>query len=747
MEAADEVLMVDEVEERKRRDVARELLDTERTYVANITTYLQPLRVQGLVAEEQLGHMFGNIERLWAISSELLAALEDRLHWWGPHQQLGDVFLRLVYDEYYHNYDRAVETVDTLERQDAGFKQFLLDQVQVGGFGCEALTLGSRLILPIQRLPRYLMLLGALAAKTPAGHPDQGLLREALEQLQETATRIDDQLKRMENRNRIYHIQSQLFSCPVLATPDRVLLREGVVLKLSSSFAVNCTIFLFSDVLVYAHRSLKSFSLLRYKGTINLAECFVRSIPDSDEFKNAFQVLVAFEKPLTLYTKKAEDKVAWMAAIQDAIDALLAAEPDLVDQRKSWKPSKKSQGVWRLLRDRNLLKRSPDTSDSDPSPLPSLPTSTSSSSSSSSSSPSSSSSSSSYPSLALSPRRFYTQSFSHSAPLPSVEELTQSAEEPTGRLSRVKSGRLRQRKLDQAQASRSTPAVASRHHHHQPLSADSSTSPEPAAAKEGGQAKKEKRERQQKDKETRRKHLLHSLTLRRFSSASHNHRHHNRDEPPSSLSPRSSPTSPTALSPSQSPRDRLAQLLSPRLPPLTRQSPCPTSSGAQVAEMARRSTAVTGRPPTAQKMRSISGELPRNKSRGATATPASLPLLRNHPTAVTVDDSVVWRSSATDIDESWILERMYTSDSGAFDHPITPSPTSAPVSSPSPSPLLRALGLPRTAAASSLAAAKAVIRGWEPPEHERPKHRHRPPSASGSPHRHQRGQTDSNHLP
>ena len=48
-----------------------------------------------------------------------------------------------VYDEYYHNYDRAVETVDTLERQDAGFKQFLLDQVQVGGFGCEALTLGT----------------------------------------------------------------------------------------------------------------------------------------------------------------------------------------------------------------------------------------------------------------------------------------------------------------------------------------------------------------------------------------------------------------------------------------------------------------------------------------------------------------------------------------------------------------------------------------------------------------------------
>jgi hypothetical protein len=52
--------------------------------------------------------------------------------------------------------------------------------------------------------------------------------------------------------------------------PNRFLLKEGVVLKMASSFAVNCTIYLFSDVLVYAHRSLKSFSLLRYKGTVRI---------------------------------------------------------------------------------------------------------------------------------------------------------------------------------------------------------------------------------------------------------------------------------------------------------------------------------------------------------------------------------------------------------------------------------------------------------------------------------------------
>jgi hypothetical protein len=61
-----------------------------------LQTYLQPLRVRGLVDEEQLNHMFSNIEQLWGISSALLAALEARLQAWSSQQCLGDIFLRLV---------------------------------------------------------------------------------------------------------------------------------------------------------------------------------------------------------------------------------------------------------------------------------------------------------------------------------------------------------------------------------------------------------------------------------------------------------------------------------------------------------------------------------------------------------------------------------------------------------------------------------------------------------------------------
>ncbi len=73
----------------------------------------------------------------------------------------------------------------------------------------------SRLILPVQRLPRYQMLLKALMKRTPEDHMDYKPLGQAISLLEQVAERIDDNLKRIENKNHIYTIQSKLSGCPV----------------------------------------------------------------------------------------------------------------------------------------------------------------------------------------------------------------------------------------------------------------------------------------------------------------------------------------------------------------------------------------------------------------------------------------------------------------------------------------------------------------------------------------------------
>ena len=135
------------------------------------------------------------------------------------------------------------------------------------------------------RLPRYQMLLSALTNNTEPTHPDYEALSRALSLMKDVACRIDNNLKRIENKNRIYEIQTRLIGCPVshllntsetqclpsqfLAKLSRTFLREGVVLKVTSRWVVTCTLFLFSDILVYSHRSLKSFSQLTYKGMVS----------------------------------------------------------------------------------------------------------------------------------------------------------------------------------------------------------------------------------------------------------------------------------------------------------------------------------------------------------------------------------------------------------------------------------------------------------------------------------------------
>ncbi len=80
---------------------------------------------------------------------------------------------------------------------------------------CESLSLMSRLILPVQRLPRYQMLLKALMKRTAADHVDYKPLGQAISLLEQAAEHIDENLKHIENKNYIYTIQNKLSGCPV----------------------------------------------------------------------------------------------------------------------------------------------------------------------------------------------------------------------------------------------------------------------------------------------------------------------------------------------------------------------------------------------------------------------------------------------------------------------------------------------------------------------------------------------------
>lgn len=179
--------------EAKRAQVAEELLETERSYVAGIkllvSAYKLPLEntldapVQhqgGLVTKADVARLFLNIEDICEESDKVLYALEARVRQWGVASCVGDVFLRLtpalhLYNVYNGGYTDALACFRELslnKRFEGVFLFIYLHQKTKKKWTfffflafCDAqrmltsdqskLDFVSLSIMPIQRVPRY----------------------------------------------------------------------------------------------------------------------------------------------------------------------------------------------------------------------------------------------------------------------------------------------------------------------------------------------------------------------------------------------------------------------------------------------------------------------------------------------------------------------------------------------------------------------------------------------------------------
>lgn len=112
------------------------------------------------------------------------------------------------------------------------------------------------MIQPVQRIPRYRLLLADLVKYTEVDHHDRKALIEALEKMGETASYLEKKSEEAENTTKVLEIQSHLSgNFQNLAQPGRRFVRQGI---LSSWELENKNVkkprerqvFLFNDTLV-----------------------------------------------------------------------------------------------------------------------------------------------------------------------------------------------------------------------------------------------------------------------------------------------------------------------------------------------------------------------------------------------------------------------------------------------------------------------------------------------------------------
>lgn len=171
----------DEVEKREslRIRAIKEVLVTEKFYLKSLnlllTHYVVPLKP--LLDHPTHNILFGHIEMIHNLNSELLAELEMDLN------NVGSAFLRLgpflkLYSVYAFDYKRVLLTLQELQDKNTKFKAFLdrtesRPDVQT--------KLNSLLILPIQRVPRYKLLLQQVLLYTSPSDSDFKILQVSVD--------------------------------------------------------------------------------------------------------------------------------------------------------------------------------------------------------------------------------------------------------------------------------------------------------------------------------------------------------------------------------------------------------------------------------------------------------------------------------------------------------------------------------------------------------------------------------------
>lgn len=246
---------------RKRNMAFREIVCTERGYVNNLEELekriISPLKASShsFISEKEVGVLFSNLESITCLNIQILELMEERIEQWPCEGRFADIFIEKapvlrLYTDYLNNYDRQMTVLTELEKKPA-FIQFIK--------ACKAkMNLGNYLILPVQRLPRYEILLEGLKRYTSEEHVDYPNIIAALDKVKELNSHVDKKKKDEDNRRAIQEIQKAVSGAPTLFVAHRQFIRGGLVDVLAGKKKEKFYVYLFTDILLLTKAKVKT---------------------------------------------------------------------------------------------------------------------------------------------------------------------------------------------------------------------------------------------------------------------------------------------------------------------------------------------------------------------------------------------------------------------------------------------------------------------------------------------------------
>lgn len=306
-----------------RHQAIREILTSERSYIAQLDVLMQffvvPLKTRtDLMSPEQYQAVFGQVNMIHSLNAELLHELEADLDNVARAFKRIAPFLKL-YSVYAFDYNRAQLILQELTEKNAAFKRFLEANESRPEVQRKLISL---LIAPIQRVPRYRMLLQQVVLySSPADAEFRGL-QESVREVEATVNHLNAVIQDQENMQALLDLQNSLTGRqPAIVQPSRKVIREGALMKMSSSgqkLRRHCV--LMSDIFMYCKYLKERPDKQLVVGSLQCCCIFpLKKCRVSEIFPGTFK-LTCQGDGIILCADDAAGGRAWLSSIADTIE-------------------------------------------------------------------------------------------------------------------------------------------------------------------------------------------------------------------------------------------------------------------------------------------------------------------------------------------------------------------------------------------------------------------------------------------
>ncbi|XP_041110639.1 neuroepithelial cell-transforming gene 1 protein-like isoform X2 [Polyodon spathula] len=329
----------------KRQEAIFELSRGEKDLIDDLKlarkAYHDPMLKLSIMSEEELTHIFGDLDSYIPLHEDLLAQLTKATGSDGTVGQIGHVFVNWLpglnaYKEYCSK-QLAAKTLLDQKKQDRRVQDFL--QRCLESPFSRKLDLWSFLDIPRSRLVKYPLLLKEILKHTPSDHPDVQSLEGAISIIHEVLSGIDlkkgesdcqyfiDKLEYLDDRQKDPRIET-----------SKTLLCHG---ELRNKSGTKLYVFLFQDIMIFTRPVTRNerqcYQVYRQPipvqdlvledlqdGDVRMGGSFRGAFSNSDKAKHIFRVRFQDATQGQSHTLQGNDifhKQQWLNCIRTAVAA------------------------------------------------------------------------------------------------------------------------------------------------------------------------------------------------------------------------------------------------------------------------------------------------------------------------------------------------------------------------------------------------------------------------------------------